>query len=92
MKIVAIIQARLGSSRFPSKVLANLNDIPVIDFLITRLRSSNLIDQIAVAIPKGTQDDYLFSHLNKKNISVFRGNELDVLNRFYKAAEFIRLM
>ena len=87
MRIVAIIQARLGSSRLPGKVLAKLNDVAVIDVLLHRLGKSKLIDEVVVAIPEGEADYELFEHLNAQQVSVFRGDERDVLRRFFDAAQ-----
>ncbi len=54
-KIIAIIQSRLGSLRFPRKALIRLGDKTVLSFLINRLSKSKLIDQIVVAIPKNNK-------------------------------------
>lgn len=87
-KIGIIIQARLGSSRLPNKVLLPLgkNKDAVIIFLIKRLKEYlNL--PIYVAIPDNHQNDILFDLLISKDFFVFRGSENNVLSRFYNCAK-----
>lgn len=85
-KIVAIIQARMGSSRFPGKMLAMLRGIPLVEWVVERVRRSRLLDDCIVAIPKGAADEPLASHLATLDASVYRGPEQDVLARFHQAA------
>ncbi len=86
MKIVAIIQARMGSTRLPGKVLADLNGHPMLALLLTRIGASPLLNEIVVAIPEGVDDDILADWLQVNGIRYFRGNTEDVLGRFYKCA------
>lgn len=87
MKIVCIIQARLGSSRFPNKIMKEINGRKIIEIIYKRLRKSKLIDKIIIAIPNTKKDDELNDFLIKKKISVFRGNEKNVLERYFQAAK-----
>ena len=80
---IAIIQARMGSSRLPRKSLALLGGIPVIDWVVSRCSMSKLIDKVVVAIPETSSDDTLADHLKSKGVYVYRGSENDVLGRFY---------
>lgn len=83
-----IIQARLSSTRLPGKVLKKVYDEKtVLDCVIDQLSFSQNIDSIVVAISDTKNDDLLETHLIKKNINYFRGNELDVLDRFYQCAK-----
>lgn len=86
MKIVAIIQARMGSSRLPNKVLAEINGKALIEILIDRMRRAKLINELVVATTDSQCDDVLNEWLLEKGINVFRGSEMDVLDRFYNCA------
>lgn len=89
MKKVAIIQARLGSSRLPGKVLADLNGRPMLSWLLARLRATPGLDEIVVATTLTTADDELVRWLaaNEPSIPCHRGSENDVLARFQGAAQ-----
>lgn len=86
MKITAIVQARMGSSRLPGKVLKKIADRSVIELLLQRLSKSELIDEICVATTKNHEDDVLCTEVQKLGFEVYRGSEIDVLERFYHAA------
>ena len=86
-KIVAVIQARMGSTRLPEKMMLHLNGYPVIEWVVRRTQSALCIHDVVVAIPDGVQDDILADYLNKRAVDVFRGSEPDVLSRIYHAAE-----
>ena len=85
-KTVAIIQARLGSTRLPLKTLLCLGEYPVIDWIINRVRRSTMIDEIIVALPDTPLDKILLRHLQKSGTSCISGSESDVLGRMLKAA------
>lgn len=87
MNIVAIIQARLGSSRLPMKAMLTLGDQPVIDWVTGRIAKSSLLSGFVVAIPNTPLDEVLERHLGRKNIPVWKGSENDVLRRFTEAAQ-----
>lgn len=81
-KVVTIIQARIGSRRFPRKVLRSLGSVPLIDHVVERARLLGF--PIVIAIP---DNDYLLQgYCEGKGWTVFRGSEDDVLDRFYWAA------
>jgi glutamate-1-semialdehyde 2,1-aminomutase len=86
-RVVAVVQARLGSKRFPKKVLSIVNGATALEILFSRLQSAKSIDQIVLAIPLGSENDELFLEATRMNIACFRGNETDVLDRFYHAAK-----
>jgi len=86
-KVVAIVQARMGSVRFPGKVMQSLANKTVIEILISRLKKAKRIDQIVVATTTENSDDPLATLLESKNISVVRGDRDDVLGRYVKAAK-----
>lgn len=81
-----IIQARMGSSRLPGKVMRKINEIPVIGYQINRLVNSGL--KIVVAIPDNGNNFELLDYVNSLGIACFEGDELNVLKRFYDAALF----
>ena len=64
--IVAIIQARMGSTRLPGKVLMDLNGIPMLQYQVDRVVKSKLIDQVVVATSTLPQDDEIVFFCKKK--------------------------
>ncbi len=89
MKIVAIIQARMGSSRLPRKVLMDLGGATVLDRVLNRLGRSELIHELLVATTVEPADDAIVEHCKRTGRKVFRGSEQDVLDRYYHAAKYI---
>ncbi|MDE5832623.1 MAG: NTP transferase domain-containing protein [Desulfovibrio sp.] len=83
---VAIIQARLGSSRLPMKSLLTLAGAPLIDWSRDRAGQARLVSSVIVAIPDTPLDEALARHLRTRDREVVRGPEDDVLGRFAKAA------
>jgi len=88
MKIVAIIQARMGSTRLPGKVMKLILGKPVILWVLERVSLSKLIDKIVVAIPSGKENDVIVDAIKEYDdkIIISRGSEDDVLDRYYQAA------
>lgn len=87
MAIHAIIQARMGSSRLPGKVLMNLSGKSVLQHIINRLKQSKYINQIIVATSDNDENGAIFELCDSINISCFRGSEDDVLDRFYQTGK-----
>tara|TARA_B100000959_G_C14753451_1_gene530182 strand:+ start:68 stop:814 length:747 start_codon:yes stop_codon:yes gene_type:complete len=86
--IAAIIQARLGSTRLPKKIIKKVNkNETVLEYLVNRLKKSSKIKKIIVATTKNPLDDKIESLCIKKNIFCFRGSERDVLSRYYVCAK-----
>lgn len=85
-KVAAFIQARMSSSRFPGKVIADLNGMPMIVFMVLRVRQARRLDSISVVTSTEASDDALVDVLTANGISVFRGDLNDVLARFLAAA------
>jgi glutamate-1-semialdehyde 2,1-aminomutase len=83
---VAIVQARMGSTRFPNKVMQLINGLPLIELLLDRLSRSQEIDLIVLATSDKLNNKPLVEHVKKIGYSVFQGNEDDVLDRYYQAA------
>ncbi len=89
MKIVAIVQARTGSSRLPGKVLRDLEGATVLDRVLNRLGRSRLIQESLVATTIEPADNAIVEHCERTGQKVFRGSEQDVLDRYYQAAKFM---
>ena len=86
MKVVAIVQARLGSTRLPNKVLAPIGDVPLIEFLLGRLSKSERISKIVLATSTNEINDQLSAVVENLGYQVIRGSENDVLQRYVDAA------
>jgi spore coat polysaccharide biosynthesis protein SpsF len=86
LNVVAIIQARMGSTRLPGKVLRLLGGATVLSHVIGRARAVPSIDEVVVATSTDKQDDQVESEARKCGAKVFRGSETDVLSRYYEAA------
>ena len=86
-KVLAIIQARMGSTRLPGKVLKKINNISLIEILLKRLEKSRLINKTIIATSTNKENDELVSAVRRLGIEVFRGSENDVLRRYYDAAK-----
>jgi spore coat polysaccharide biosynthesis protein SpsF len=84
--IGAIIQARTGSTRFPDKVMKELCGKPLIWHIVNRLSESRKIDRIILATTINDKDDILEKWAHENNVLCFRGDENNVLDRFYNAA------
>ena len=90
MNIICIVQARLGSKRFPEKVLQKIQNKTIIELIVDRIKFSKKISHIIVAIPNSKIDNKLYNFLKKKKIKTFRGSENNVLKRYYDAASFFK--
>ena len=84
--IVAIIQARLTSTRLPKKIMLDLCGKPLLWHVVERVKQAKLIDSIVIAIPDSSSNDDLELFVKQYNWNVFRGSEDDVLSRYYHAA------
>ncbi len=92
-KYIAVIQARMGSTRFPGKVMQPIGEYKtVIEFLVNRLRFSKKINEIVLAIPFYPPNDVLEIEANRLGISCQRGEEEDIIKRvlriFYEGIDF----
>lgn len=83
---VCIIQARMGSTRLPGKVLREVHGKTIIGHLIDRLAPSKTVDAFIVAITTNPEDDVLEAWCKAHNVPCFRGSDWDVLDRFWQAA------
>lgn len=90
MRIVAIVQARVGSTRFPNKVMQPLCGTPMIGLLLERLSKATRIDDIVLATSKDRRNDPLVDYVRALGYGAYRGSESDVLDRYYHAARAVR--
>ncbi|MGD0896511.1 MAG: glycosyltransferase family protein [Thermoguttaceae bacterium] len=86
MKPVAIIQARLSSTRLPGKVLLPLGDFTVLHYVVRRCQLSMKLADVIVATTTNASDDALVGYAKSLGVAVFRGSETDVLERYVGAA------
>jgi spore coat polysaccharide biosynthesis protein SpsF len=85
-KTVVIIQARVGSTRLPGKVLKALHGKTVLAHVIERVRQARTVDDIVIATTVSHADDAIEEEVRRCGAKVFRGSEEDVLSRYYGAA------
>jgi len=86
-RVVAIVQARMGSTRLPGKVLRPIAGQPLLWHIVHRLRKSTLIAEVAIATTTSRLDDAIVEYGRQQGVNVIRGPEDDVLARFALAAE-----
>jgi spore coat polysaccharide biosynthesis protein SpsF len=86
LKIAAIVQARLGSTRLPGKILKDLSGRPMLWHVINRLSGSRYINQTVIATTILSEDDPVQSFCEENNFSFYRGSPENVLSRYYEAA------
>lgn len=87
MRIVAIIEARMRSSRLPGKVLKPILGQPVLALMIERLQKSNRLDAIFIATTADESCDVIETLANKLHVGCYRGSEDDVLDRVLQTAK-----
>ena len=86
--IDCIIQARMGSTRLPGKVLMLLDKkYTVLDYVINQLKHSKLLGKIIIATTNLEEDDMIVDFAKKNEIQCFRGSSVDVLDRFYHCSK-----
>ncbi|PDO09807.1 MAG: acylneuraminate cytidylyltransferase [Candidatus Reconcilbacillus cellulovorans] len=86
MNVLVIIQARMGSTRLPGKVLMPLGDAVVLDYVVSRCRAMQLASGVVVATTVLGQDDAIATWCRQRSVPVFRGPEDDVLARYAACA------
>lgn len=85
-RVVAVVQARMGSTRFPGKSLACLGDRPVIEHVLRRVSRTDSVETVVLATSDRDQDTALASVADDLGFACFRGSETDVLGRVWNAA------
>ena len=87
LKVIAIVQARMGSTRMPGKVIADIHGRPMLSWLLDRVKSVKSLDEIVIATTQNIEDDVLEVFARANKIQCFRGSEEDVLGRYFHCAK-----
>ncbi len=85
-RVVAVVQARMGSSRFPGKMMAKLGDQELMSWVLTRVCDAKELDQVVLATSTSGDDDQLVEVASNFKVMVVRGSQDDVLDRFVQAS------
>lgn len=88
--VVAIVQARMASSRLPGKVLRELGGEPMLAWVVERCRRASAVNSVLVATTTEPADDPVAALCVERGWPVFRGSQFDVLDRFYQAARWAK--
>ncbi len=88
MNVVTIIQARMGSTRLPGKVLKDIGGETMLARVVKRASRAKQTNHTVVATTKLSADDQIVEECTRLGVDVFRGDHLDVLDRYHKAAEW----
>lgn len=87
MKKVVIIQARMGSTRLPGKVMVKIKGMTVLAHIVERIRCCKNVDDIIIATSLNKNDDLIVKECSNIGVNYFRGSEQDVLSRYYHTAK-----
>lgn len=87
MRIIAFVQARMGSTRLPGKIMMPVDGVPLIELLTIRLSMSKELDDTVVVTSESPENDILVNYLSKIGVKAYRGSENNVLARYIDAAE-----
>lgn len=90
-KVGVLIQARMTSTRFPGKVMAQLKGAPVLEHVVVNSQQIRGVDLVAVIVPDTAASEPVLLLAKKLGVQNFCGSELDVLDRYYNAAKFFDL-
>jgi spore coat polysaccharide biosynthesis protein SpsF len=90
-KVVAIVQARMASSRLPGKVLADIEGEPMLARVVDRARRAMSLDDVVIATTTDSGDSAIVQFCERREITVFTGHPTDVLDRFYQCAKSEKL-
>jgi len=90
LKVVAIVQARMGSTRLPNKVMKPIAGVPMIELLLSRLTKSKEVDEIVLATSIDWINNPLVAHVQKLGFTCVRGSESNVLDRYLLAGRQVQ--
>lgn len=88
--IAAIVQARMGSTRLPGKVLMDICGYPMLWHVVNRVRQAQLLNAVLIASTTARKDDPIAAFCARERIPCYRGSRTDVLDRYYQAAKQLR--
>jgi spore coat polysaccharide biosynthesis protein SpsF len=86
VRVVAIVQARMGSTRLPGKVLRRIGTRTMLARVVERTQRASMLDEVVVATTTGADDEAIVAECRRLGVPVFRGKEQDVLDRYWQAA------
>lgn len=86
MKVVGVVQARMGSSRLPGKIMRQVLGVPLLEWCMERLRRCKTLDEVVIATTRHPRDETICDFARVKKYLFTRGSEEDVLGRYYAAA------
>ena len=87
MRIIAIVQARMGSTRLPGKIMKSLLGKPMLTRMVERLKRTPSLNDVVIATTEEKRDDKVVEFCQKMEWPSFRGSEQDVLDRYYQTAK-----
>lgn len=90
MKVLAITQARSGSTRLPNKILKYIDNKTLLEIHLNRIKKSKSVDELYIATTTKDVDDAIVNLANKLSVNYYRGSEEDVLDRFYQTARIVK--
>lgn len=90
MRIVGIVQARMGSNRLPGKVLLEVDGKPLLQYQIERMLKASLLDDLVIATTKQEIEEPIIKFCEQLGIPCYRGSENDVLDRYFHAAKHFK--
>ena len=85
--LTLVIQARIGSTRFPNKIISDLSGAPLIERILQRVKKVKKIGKIIIATTKKREDDILVGIAKSNRVEIFRGSENDLVDRYYQAVK-----
>ncbi len=91
MKASVIIQARVGSTRLPNKVLLKVLDKTILEYVITRVKQAKQVDRVLVATTTNKSDSRIVNLAKKLGVDIYCGSENDLLDRFFQTAKLFKI-
>ena len=89
MTVAVIVQARMGSTRLPGKVMLSLGGTSILEHVLTRCKAISGVDIVCCAVPDTNDSSPIIAESERLDVRVFQGSENDVLDRYYSAAQQI---
>lgn len=89
-EVIGIVQARMGSTRLPGKTLIDICGKPLLEHIVARTKASKLVDDLVIATTVKKEDNAIVDLAERIGVKTFRGNDDDVLDRFYQCAQIAR--
>ena len=90
INVLAIVQARMGSTRLPGKTLIDIEGKPLLEHVINRIRYSKMIEEIIIATTNEPEDKVIVNMAKKLQVKTYEGSSYDVLDRFYQVARLFK--